>query len=405
MKRYSGMDYLRIDVASQFGLDKIEFEDRIQWVHDNEPDLEMLEETADDYFRYAAAVVAYRQAQKGIATGHLVGLDACASGPQILSTIISCKAGAENTGVIGDTRKDVYTKITETMNDLLDVEVDVTRKEVKSALMPFFYGSQAEPKKIFGEDTEELEAFFEAASVVCPGASKLLPIMLGLWDPEATQYNWDLPDGFQVKYMVKEKVESKVEVDTLEPHMTFNYRRTINHPLEKAAKLPANVTQSIDGYIVRELTARCDFDIRKLRAAEARLQYRIDSNPKPPTILTYHEKMWRKHDMISVEGAEHIDNWNVQNLSVEYCKALLKLLQEKVLSRPSFKVITVHDEFKCHPNYMDHIRQTYIDLFGELANSNILNAILTDIAKVPIHINKLDENLSELIKDAEYPLA
>ena len=409
MKKYSGMDYLRIDVASQYGLDKELFETRIQWVHDNEPDLEELEEKADDFFRYAAAVVAYRQAQQGVATGHLVGLDACASGPQILSVISGCEIGARNTGAIGQIRADIYGKQTEVMNGLLEDMEDYPRKTVKDALMPHYYGSVNEPVMIFGEDTPELAAFLQAADIVCPGANALLKVMINLWDPNALEYRWNLPDGFQVVLKVKDIIKSKIEVDTVEPHKVFEYVRTENSPLDFAVKLPANITHSIDGYIVRELVARCNYDIAQLRKVELVLtQQGFDHEsgqaaPKPDMMM-YIEQCWRKHGTLSLVGIDHINSWSVTQISEEYRKALL-LLVRKTLQKPSFEVITIHDEFKCHPNYMNHVRQTYIDLLAELADSNILDAILSDVNGSPIHVEKLSKNLSKLIRQAEYPLA
>jgi hypothetical protein len=137
MIKYTGLEYLKIDIASQMGYDKESFEYRIQWVNDNEDNLEFLEDKADNYYRYAAAVKALRQYQAGIPTGHMVGLDACSSGPQILSVIVGCSVGAKNTGAIGQIRADLYGILTKTMNDLLNGETsECTRKIIKSALMP-----------------------------------------------------------------------------------------------------------------------------------------------------------------------------------------------------------------------------------------------------------------------------
>lgn len=41
-----------------------------------------------------------------------------------------------------------------------------------------FYGSKAKPKEIFGEDTPELNAFYQAAQQVAPGAWELLQDLL-----------------------------------------------------------------------------------------------------------------------------------------------------------------------------------------------------------------------------------
>lgn len=54
---------------------------------------------------------------------------------------------------------------------------------------------------------------------------------------------------------------------------------------------------------------------------------------------------------------------------------------------------------------MNYVRQTYIDLLAELADSTVLNSILSDIAGYDIEVDKLSEDLSDLIREAVYPLA
>ena len=141
MQSYTGLDYLKIDVANQFGLDKMQFEDRIYWVGTHTQRLEAQTAHADDPFRYAAAVKAFRDALDCTPTGHLVGLDACASGIQVMSAITGCTVGARNTGLTGDKRMDIYEIATNKMNDLLDIAVSFVRDIVKPAVMTFFYGS------------------------------------------------------------------------------------------------------------------------------------------------------------------------------------------------------------------------------------------------------------------------
>ena len=240
MQEYSGKEYLQIDIANHYGLDSGSFQARIDWVNMQENRLEYHEQYAEDFFQYGAAVMAYRDAQAGKPSGYLVSMDACSSGIQILSTIIGCKVGAANSGVTGQTRKDIYHKATKVMNKLIGTDSVWERKVIKDALMTCVYGSVAEPEEAFGEDTPELEAFYKSAKAVAPGAMKLLPIMLDLWDSEALYYKHDLPDGFVSKWKVKDTSEPRVHVDTTEKELTFAYRHTVNSPLEKAAKIPAN---------------------------------------------------------------------------------------------------------------------------------------------------------------------
>lgn len=225
MKRFSGYEWLLIDAANQYGHDKMVFEDRIKWA------TEQVEcdtwgahvDTADKKPLYLKAVMAIRKAQQGIPTGHMVGVDACCSGIQIMSVITGCVEGARATGLINpEERADAYTTVTKAMEAELGSAVNIPRSDAKDATMHSFYGSKASPKKIFGEDTPELNAFYVAAQKVAPGAWELLQDLLASWQPYALSHAWKLPDGYDAYVKVMTKKEARIEVDELD-HATFTY--------------------------------------------------------------------------------------------------------------------------------------------------------------------------------------
>lgn len=53
---------------------------------------------------------------------------------------------------------------------------------------------------------------------------------------------------------------------------------------------------------------------------------------------------------------------------------------------------------------MNHLRQHYIDVFAELAESNVLSDILSQIHGMPGHFPKLSQNLGALIRNSNYAL-
>lgn len=219
---FSGWQWLLIDAANAFGMDKLLFEERIQWAEDNLNDLESLLDQADNKPLYHKAVLAIRKAQRGEPTGHLVGIDAACSGIQIMSVLTGCEIGARHTGLIDpNKRADAYTDCTAYMNEELakqGMSVNVPRSDAKMALMTQFYGSKAQPKRIFGDETPELEAFFTAAKRVAPGACELLEDLRASWRPYALEHSWKLPDGFDAKVKVMQKESIRVEVDELTIH-------------------------------------------------------------------------------------------------------------------------------------------------------------------------------------------
>ena len=171
MISYSGWEYLLIDAASQFGHDKLGFDARIQWTKENIDNLEAIADQAETKPLFIKAVMAIRKAQQGIPTGHMVAMDGVCSGIQVMSALTGCIAGARSTGLIDPgVRADAYTKTTEVMNGILGGGLAVSREDAKRALMHTMYGSKKTPKDLFGEDTPELAAFYQAAQTIAPGA-------------------------------------------------------------------------------------------------------------------------------------------------------------------------------------------------------------------------------------------
>ena len=80
MIQYTAWEYLCIDAANSYGLDKKLFEERIEWAQTNIDQLEALADQAETKPLYLKAVMAIRKVQQGKPTGHMVGLDASCSG-------------------------------------------------------------------------------------------------------------------------------------------------------------------------------------------------------------------------------------------------------------------------------------------------------------------------------------
>ncbi len=256
MQTFTGTEYLYIDIANQYGLDKHSWNYRCDWTKINEHQLESLSERADEPILYRKAVRALRATQDGEAVGFPMGLDATASGLQIMAVLIGCPVtGANvNLGASGN-REDIYAKVAKEMSTLPGISVD--RKLVKKPIMTHFYGSTNKPKQIFGEGTKELGAFYKILAQEMPGATELMGIMQACWNPEALSYEWTMPDGHVVVMKVMEPMEKKIEVDELE-HSTFTHRAIVNTPAEFGLSLAANITHSVDGYVAREMVRRAD---------------------------------------------------------------------------------------------------------------------------------------------------
>lgn len=414
MQTFTGWQYLLIDAANQFGLDKLLFEERIDWATSNLKELEALADQAPKKTKplYLKAVKAIRKAQAGIPTGHLVGFDASCSGIQVMSAVTGCYAGAEATGLVNpDVRADAYTSATKVMNELLgNIGITIPRDNAKTALMTAFYGSKEQPKIIFGEGTEELDAFYKAAKIVAPGAWGLLEDLLKSWRPGALSHEWQLPDGYEAKVKVMVPNEIRIEVDEL-AHSTFTYKYFINQGTDKGLSNAANVVHSIDAYVLRSIHRRCNYDREVAEKAMYFIQTELDDRKagwgagrdEAKGKFKYYRDLYNRHQIADVVILPYIDGDNVTSLSTKHLHDLETIVETMLEHRP-FEVVAIHDEFKCHPNNMNDLRKHYINIFCDLADSTILDSIFEDLYGVPVKYTKLSGDLSHFIANSNYAL-
>lgn len=134
-QEFTPMEYLQIDLANNYGLDQQNWDDRLAWTQSNDGALEEMTKTAKEPALFFAGVQAYRKAQAGQPISYGIGLDATASGAQILALLISCLKSAKLCNVV-DTgkREDFYTSIYEAMLLRINDTVKLARKQVKSAI-------------------------------------------------------------------------------------------------------------------------------------------------------------------------------------------------------------------------------------------------------------------------------
>lgn len=410
MDKFTGWQYLLIDAANQFGLDKLLFEERIQWAESNLLNLESLAQDAETKPLYIKAVQAIRAAQAGKPSGHLVGFDAVCSGIQIMSVITGCIDGARATGLVDpNVRADAYSLTTNEMNKILGGQLEISRADAKKCLMTSFYGSKATPKAIFGEETPELSAFYQAAQIVAPGPWELLQDLLASWQPYALEHSWKLPDGYDAKIKVMNKVEARIEVDELD-HATFTYEFHENIGSKKGLSNAANVVHSIDAYVLRCVHRRCNYDVYIVSPLFAmllmeRFKSSVANKHEPRDAkVDYYIAQWERSQMVDVVILPYLTKENIWQLPEQLINKLIEVIEQMLEYRP-FPVVTIHDEFKCHPNNMNHLRQTYINVLADLADSEILSDILGQIHGHQGVWQKLSPDLSQKIRNSNYALS
>lgn len=415
MKEFTGWQYLLIDVAnnSRHGLDKKTFEERIAWAEAN---LDCLEADATGHTwkekpMYLKAVAAVRKAQRGEPTGHLVGFDAVCSGMQIMSVMTGCVAGARATGLVDpDRRADAYTDCTSIMTRRLGYALDNCRKKIKVAVMTALYGSKAEPKKEFGEDTPELNTFWESLYELAPGPVELLEALINSWRPYAQVHAWKLPDGFDARVKVMVRDECRIEVEELSSSFTYTYFE--NQGKKRDVKNAANVIHSVDAYVLRSLVRRCNYSRGLAGYAIDRIYQELMERDMALAIQErdaadgkgkYYIEQYERSGMADIVILPHLDQCTIMAMSDEHLRELSTIL-ETMLEHEPFEVVTVHDDFKCHPNNMNHLRKHYRDILAEMADSDLLEDLMCQLYDTQVLCQKKSTNLSDYIRQSNYAL-
>ena len=261
-----GMFWLKVDIANHYGLDKLSFDERVAWVNQNEQILESLCDQAEEPLLYSEAVKAYRAADAGEEIGHIVRLDATASGPQIMSVLARDEIGMRNLNVLGDKRADLYTDIAKIMYENtkdsaiwkeFNGDFAKIRKVVKKAIMTSYYNSEAKPKELFGEDTPELKAFYNALDQVTPGARKIQRIINDAWDKSKDSNVWTLPDGHTAYCPVTKILESRLEIPEISAKIVYTHTVQRANDAEKRSLCP-NAVHSLDAWICRQVIKALD---------------------------------------------------------------------------------------------------------------------------------------------------
>ena len=274
-----------------------------------------------------------------------------------------------------------------------------------------YYGSKKTPKDIFGENTPQLGAFYSAAMQVAPGAWELLQDLLKSWQPYALAHRWKLPDGFDAVVKVMKKAEARIEVDELE-HATFTYEFYENEGVKSGLSNVANVTHSMDAWVLRSMHRRCNYDLAlALKAAELIRVELVERDAGEsqlsindcPSKTAYYIERYRQSTLADVVILPWLDEYSTRFLDTEHLRALADILGGMLQYKP-FELVTVHDEFRSHANNCNWVRWQYREILAEIAESNVLDDILSQIHGEPGSFNKLSFNLPAQIRGSSYAL-
>ena len=395
---FTPREYLQIDIASNFGLDKDDWDVRLDWFRENENRLEELNSKAEEPALYFAGVKAYRQVQSGQPIGYMISLDATASGLQLLACLAGDRSAASICNVIDNGRRmDAYTSVYEEMCSRIGDNAKIDRKETKSALMKALYSSTAAPKEAFGEGIL-LNTFYSSVTDLLPGAWELNQAFLNLWDNKAYSHDWCLPDNFHVHVKVMETVTERAHF----LNRPIDIPVKVNRPMDEGRSLNANTIHSIDGMVVREMTRRCMYNPQQVEAVREALATGCGTRAeteKDHMLIT----LWEHFKMSGYLSARILDYIDSDNVGLINRQEILKLINS--LPAKPFQLLSIHDCFRCLPTYGNDLRWQYNNQLYMIAKSNLLGFLVGQLIGSPIRTAKLDPDLHESIMETNYALS
>ena len=342
MEHFTGIQYIKIAAANEFGMDKLTWQERLNWFDHNVSQLPKLIDAAANKFLFTKAINAYQDAISGKPTGYIMSLDATASGLQLMACLSGCKKTAAAVNLIDNGKRedvlDDYYNERELERMKKDPEEDAeyrgrkvslnkpTRGDVKKPLMTKFYNKSRQDSFT----TEQEIAFNKVLGSSFSGAEDVLDILNDCWDSNALSHSWTTPDGHVAHVKVVEAVDTRIEVDELD-HTTFTYRYSNNQPSTRHTSLCPNYIHSLDAWVAREM----------LRMAK----------------------------------------------------------------KQGFQLAHIHDSFWASPNHMNNVRSNYKEILADLADSNALSTFIKDVTGSNEKLVKDSTDLSKYILNSEYSLS
>lgn len=422
MNVYTGLEYLKIDIANNYGLDKVSFEERIHWFN-QEVEPYVSKDSTDDYLwdiipeimpdepeLFYAGLLAYRDTLADKPTGYRISLDAVCSGVQCLAALTLDEPALQDTGLIGNERGDIYSAIYRDMckamgKDTSDAHVKDMRDRAKKSIVPMMYGSRRAPERYFPDEVER-SAFLIAADKRMKSCLILRNVLMNAVDKEATQYQWVMPDRHTVitPVIVRNWYET-----TLANGFSFKWSIYEKGKSNWYIKNAANVIHSLDGFIMREMVRRCTYNTRlvydtyNLLLGVKTVEGGVSDDFLKAKFLM-EQSGFIPTNIISVINTTE----EVNQLSKEDKDKLIARLY-LILKYKPFEVLVIHDCFTSNANYGNYLRYWYKEIMAEIAESNMLHFLCRQLPNNPVTEKSVNQEAKKrvamLIRESEYGLS
>ena len=350
---------------------------------------------------------------KGIPTGILLHYDATSSGYQFDAVeLLDVNTAWQSCLVVLDDkpkrRENIYYHIkdgvaaeAEAAGNPLPMKINKYKVIKNGASIPYKYGSNRGPKKVFGKS--HVGYFFTYMKKNHPASSYRHGQMVEVWDSSRTEYKWTMPDGYEViVYSMADKDYSM----TFCGHTIIAHNKNIIQPRETSRQLGANCTQSKDAFIMREVFRAAHPNLKKLHWIS-----------RHADLCGTQETCGNKELMRLLNLGEASGFYSLRIIDEIECKADLKVIPRDVLlellgqfATEPYDVAPIHDCFMIAPHAVNHVRASYIYNMYKIARSEKWeNYFMRQITGDPSYRSKLfypdrKEFAEEILKTADYAL-
>lgn len=168
-----------------------------------------------------------------------------------------------------------------------------------------------------------------------------------------------------------------------------------------------NTIHSIDAYLLRTMIRRCSYKPTKVKKAVALIsEYLLNKPMQIKCTDPELENLLNIYQYSQMADIRIIDYINVANINMVPTELLMRILGilNKMLELGSSPVLTVHDAYRAHANHCNTVRYWYKEIMSELADSTILEFIVSQITGKQVKYIKKSKNLGDLIRNSNYSI-
>ena len=156
--------------------------------------------------------------------------------------------------------------------------------------------------------------------------------------------------------------------------------------------------------LVREMNRRCNYDplrvdmVRQLLAGKDPVFLGTSGHIDDEMVSL----LWQHYLDSGFLSARILDHLNKDNLHIVQ-KGHIQELVDSLPAKP-FKILTVHDCFRCLPNQGNDMRWQYTNLLALVAKSELLSFILSQLMGQHVPVNKFDPHMWKEVMNSDYAI-